>query len=188
MTRIIGGRAAGTRLQVPARGTRPTSDRVREAMFSSLEHRLGGWQGVRVLDCYAGSGALGLEALSRGAETAIAVEQAPNAAAAIARNAKACRLDIEVVRAEVNRFLAGPATSQAFDLVLLDPPYETDAVRIQAALRDLATGWLTDDALVVLEAPVRGPRPAFPSTITIESDKRYGDTRLWYGRHNPEIG
>lgn len=188
MTRIIAGSAAGSRLLVPARGTRPTSDRVREALFSSLEHRLGGWDGVRVLDCYAGTGALALEALSRGAASAVAVEQSASAVRLINRNAQVCGLSIKAVQSDVVAYLSGPAGPLPFDLVMLDPPYDSDPHQVASALANLQSGWLGDSAVVVLEAAARHPAPDFPASIEIEADKRYGDTRLWYGRHDPAIG
>lgn len=116
MTRIISGIARSRTLEVPKAGTRPTSDRVRESLFSSLEHALGTWSGVRVLDLYAGSGALVLEALSRGAASGEAVDQSAAACEVIRRNARTTGLPVVVTRASVDTWLANcrpvnPATA-----------------------------------------------------------------------------
>jgi len=177
MTRIISGAWGGRRLVTPrGSNTRPTTDRVREALFSSLESELGGFDGKWVLDLYAGSGALGLEALSRGAAHVDLVESGRPAAAAIAANiaelkAGAARLH----RTTAERFLT--ICRDTYNLVLLDPPYTEDAT---AVLADVV-GVLAPDGLVVVE---RSTRDAFawpPGLVGIR-DKAYGETRLWYGQ------
>lgn len=177
MTRIIAGVWGGRRLATP-RGsdTRPTSDRVREALFSSLESELGGFDGLRVLDLYAGSGALGLEALSRGAAHVDLVESGRPAATATAANIAelgtgAARLH----RTTTERFLA--TCRETYDLVLLDPPYKDDVTGVLASI----VGVLAPGGLVVAE---RSSRDAFawPPGLTGIRDKAYGETRLWYGR------
>jgi 16S rRNA (guanine966-N2)-methyltransferase len=177
MTRIIAGTWGGRRLVAP-RGsdTRPTSDRVREALFSSLESELGGLDGLRVLDLYAGSGALGLEALSRGAVHVDLVESGGPAAAAIAANiaeldARAAR----VHRTTAERFLA--TCREIYDLILLDPPYKDDPTDVLAGV----VGALAPGGLVVVE---RSTRDVFswPAGLTGIRDKAYGETRLWYGQ------
>lgn len=187
MTRIISGRAGGHRLRTPAgAGTRPTSDRVREALFSRLEH-LGALEGARVLDLYAGSGALGLEAASRGA-TDIHLVELNRAAAAVAR-ANVATLGALVgtattrVHAEpVERFLhAGPRAGEPAGLVLLDPPYDLgeDLLADTLALLD-SHGWLTADALVVVERSSRSPEPRWPAGLALLDERRHGETRLWF--------
>lgn len=177
MTRIIAGAWGGRRLATP-RGsdTRPTSDRVREALFSSLESELGGFVGLRVLDLYAGSGALGLEALSRGATRVDLVESGRPAAAAISANIAELKTGAATLhRTTAERFLA--ACRETYDLVLLDPPYQEDPTDVLiGVVRVLAA-----DGLVVAE---RSARDAFawPAGLTGIRDKTYGETRLWYGQ------
>ncbi len=187
MTRVIAGSVGGRSLRTPpGSGTRPTSDRVREALFSSLESALGGWSGVRVLDLYAGSGALGLEALSRGAAHALLVERDRRAAGVAAANARSLGLEGAQVRtAAVSAVLAGPADT-AYDLVLADPPYPLDEAAVGRVLATLAAGWLADDAVVVVERSSRSPVPTLPGGLRLERSRRYGETvlhhLLWYGR------
>ncbi|MFT4123386.1 MAG: RsmD family RNA methyltransferase [Microbacteriaceae bacterium] len=193
MTRIIAGLAGSLVLRVPATGTRPTSDRVREAVFSALEARRA-LQGARVLDLYAGSGALGLEAVSRGAASAVLVERSAAAAracranaAAVLRAAPAAR--VEVAQQSVARFLgaglhgAGShgAAAAEWDLVFLDPPYDLPAAELAAALGALAPR-LAPGATVVVERRSRSGEPPWPAGIAPERDRRYGDTTLWWAR------
>jgi 16S rRNA (guanine966-N2)-methyltransferase len=186
MTRIVGGEFAGRRLAVPKHGARPTTDRVREALFSALEHRLGQWQLVVVLDLYAGSGALGLEALSRGAARAVLVERDRAAAAVVRRNAAALGVGerAAVVVADALGWRPGPA--DRFALVLADPPYELAAHRIATALGALAGG-LAPGALVVVERPARDPADPLPAGWAQGRPRRYGETALWYGRAQEEV-
>ena len=183
MTRIISGRAGGRRLQTPAgSGTRPTSDRVREALFSRLEH-LDVLSGARVLDLYAGSGALGLEAASRGAGPVLLVES-NRAAAKVARaNASVTRLTNVQVRADtVERVLAaGPVPGEQVDLVFLDPPYglaEEDLGGVLLLL--VAHRWLAGDALVVVERSTRSPEPLWPPVLESAGERRQGESRMWF--------
>jgi 16S rRNA (guanine966-N2)-methyltransferase len=181
VTRIIAGAAGGRRLQVPAgRDTRPTSDRVREALFSRLEHE--GWlDGAHVLDLYAGSGALGLEAASRGAGEVVLVESARGAAATIRRNVAALGLaGVRVSEAKVERWLDRPAEA-AFDVVLADPPYPVTDDAVDAVLGLLvAHGWLADQALVVVERASRSRGPHWPAPLEAVGERAYGETRLWF--------
>lgn len=183
MTRIVAGRARGRRLQVPpGTGTRPTSDRVREALFSSLDATLGNFQGIRVLDLYAGSGGLGLEALSRGAAHVLLVES--NAAAVRAIQANVTQVGLpgaEILRLPVERALAS-APDVPYHLVLADPPYALDARRLTGVLQALARGWLAAAARVVVERDVRGEPLIWPEGLVAERQRRYGETMLWYGR------
>jgi 16S rRNA (guanine966-N2)-methyltransferase len=183
MTRIVAGQWGGRRLQTPkGEGTRPTSDRVREAMFSSLESELGGLDGCRVLDLFAGSGALGLEALSRGADHADLVESDRQAASVIARNIKELGASgAQLHRTTVERFV-GDLPPGPYDLVLLDPPYalSTDEVGVLLTAVVQAAG-LDADGVVVVERSKRTPF-AWPDALTALRDKAYGETHLWYGR------
>ncbi len=183
MTRIVAGAARGRRLKVPGgSGTRPTSDRVREALFSSLESMFGSLHGLRVLDLFAGSGALGLEAISRGAGYAMLVESDAAAVRLIRANVAAVGLgEVEVKAVPVGRVLASPP-EKPFDLVLADPPYAVGASDITEILSALEAGWLAPDAVVVIERPSRGEPVRWPSGLVAVRDRRYGETRLWYGR------
>ena len=184
MTRIISGRAGSITLEVPDAGTRPTSDRVRESLFGALESAEA-LQGAAVLDLYAGSGALGLEAISRGAASADLVEKSPRAAAVVERNAakvaKSVGRDaaIRVHRTPVAAFLGGPRGP--YDLVLIDPPYDLGEGELTDALA-LVVPSLADSATVVVERAARSPRPTVPPGLVHTRDKRYGDTTLWWVR------
>lgn len=185
MTRIIAGAAGGVRLDVPSSGTRPTSDRVRESLFGALESS-GALDGARVVDLYAGSGALGLEAASRGASSVDLVERAKQAAAIARRNADAVRRSIgtgaAAVRVHANavgtwlRGAAGP-----FDLVFLDPPYDLGDDELTENLAALAPA-LAPDALVIVERSSRSGPPNWNAAgLEPLRDRAYGDTALWWG-------
>lgn len=180
MTRIIAGRAGGRTIATPrGSGTRPTTDRVREALFSRIE-ALMDLDDASVLDLYAGSGALGLEALSRGAAHLTAVEKHRATAALAERNARELGLADQVVvhTAPVDRVLReGGGT--AFDLVLLDPPYpltEDDLATVLGLLVDRA--WLAEDALVVVERSARSPEPRWPAGLAHLGTRSYGETAV----------
>ena len=180
--RIIAGAARGRPLAAPpGRDTRPTSDRAREGLFSTLESLRGrSWEGARVLDLYAGSGAVGLEALSRGAAAAVLVETDVRAAAVIRRNAESLGLPgARVVVDRVERFLAGPAT--AYDVVFADPPYAL-AEEIVTRMLAAVLPWLADVAVVVVERSTKAPEPAWPAGVERVQQRKYGDGTLWYGR------
>ena len=181
MLRIVGGAAKGRRLAAPPRGTRPTSERAREALFNSLAALID-LDGARVLDLFAGSGAVGLEALSRGAAAVTLVEDDHSAAEVIRRNAEVVGLPgTRVVQRKAAAYLAGAAES--FDLVFADPPYAFDEDDLAALLVALAErGWLAPDAVVVLERPARGGEPLWPDVIETIKQRRYGEGVLWYGR------
>ncbi|HET8614160.1 MAG TPA: 16S rRNA (guanine(966)-N(2))-methyltransferase RsmD [Actinomycetales bacterium] len=187
MTRIIAGTSGGRRLVVPGGAlTRPTSDRVREALFSRLEHQ--GWlDGTAVLDLYAGSGALGLEAASRGASCVVLVEQAAAPLRALRANVAALRmLQVRVVGDSVQHVLdAEEPPYGPFDLALADPPYPEPEHRVARVLASLADRWLSEDALVVLERSTRSPEPAWPAGLTRTDERRYGETTLWFARTHP---
>jgi 16S rRNA (guanine966-N2)-methyltransferase len=182
VTRIIAGTAGGRRIAVPPRGTRPTSDRVREALFSALENDPG-LRDAAVLDLCAGSGALGLEALSRGAVHALFVESDRRTAGVLRRNIADLGLSGAVVRvAPAATVLAGPA-DRAYDVVLVDPPYDVPSVEVAGWLAAAAAhGWLTAEATVVVERGGReGPFP-WPAPLRGVRERRYGDTTLHVAR------
>jgi 16S rRNA (guanine966-N2)-methyltransferase len=184
VTRIIGGQAGGRRLETPSgQQTRPTSDRVREALFSALEAAQGPLAGVRFLDLYAGSGAVGLEAWSRGAGAVTLVESDRRTAQLVRRNATAVGFPgAEVLAVQVRDALRRPPAS-AYDVVFIDPPYALSEEDVASDLVALATGgWLAPDALVVIERSSRSPEPRWPSALTRERSRAYGETVLWYGR------
>lgn len=178
MTRIIAGRWGGRRLATPpGDGTRPTSDRVRESLFASLGSSWGGFDGARVLDLFAGSGALGLEALSRGADHADLVESDARAARTITRNVAELGASAKVHRVTAERFVAsggGP-----WDLVFIDPPYALSTAEVTAIVAELRPS-LGPDAVVVVERASRDPF-VWPEGFDALRDKRYGETHLWYG-------
>lgn len=182
MTRIIGGSAGGRRLRTPPGDrTRPTSDRVREALFSAWESRLGSLHGLRVLDAYAGSGAIGLEALSRGARAATLIESDRRTAALIKRNTADLGLGgADVIAATVGRVVQAPATAP-YDVVFCDPPYDVPNDRVAAELAAMAgNGWFADDASVVVERESRDPAPEWPPGCDLERRRDYGGTTLWF--------
>ncbi len=187
MTRIIGGSAGGRRLQTPkGDATRPTTARVREALFSRLESLLD-LTDARVLDLYAGSGALGLEAASRGAAHVLCVESDKTTAALISRNATSVGLAMVSVRTDcVERALQrGPDTSP-YDLVVADPPYWVDEDAIAEMLAALMTHqWLSRQAVVVLERSARSPHPRWPAGLEAIRSKKYGETMLHDAEHVP---
>ena len=183
MTRIIGGAAGGRRISTP-RGvaTRPTSDRVREALFSAIESWCGSLQGLRFLDLYAGSGAIGLEAWSRGAGVVTMIEQNRRTAALITANAK----DLGFAKADVRIGPVATALHTAprapYDIAFLDPPYPLDEAAVDADLDALAANaWLVPGALVVVERSARSDEPTWPDGLVAMRSRRYGETVLWYG-------
>lgn len=178
--RIVAGVAGGRRLRAP-RGTRPTSDRVREAVFSTLESRMD-LDGLRVLDLYAGSGGMGLEALSRGASHARFVESDRRAAATLRRNAEVLGLHgAEVTVGTVAAVLAsGP--EQSYDLVLADPPYALADDALAAALQGLVEHrWLRPGTVLMVERSARDAAPRWPDGVAAVTERRYGDARVYYG-------
>lgn len=204
MTRIIAGKAGGRRLAVPGgQTTRPTSDRAREGLFGTLLSEIGPLDGKRVLDLYAGSGAVGLEALSRGAGSVLLIESDARAAAVIKANIEAVDLPgARVVIGKAERVLARPAPRPApgsgptpgsgpppvpaedtYDVAFADPPYAVTDAEITKVLAALAEGWLGNDALVVVERATRGGAFDWPPGYTAGKSRRYGEATFWYGRH-----
>jgi 16S rRNA (guanine966-N2)-methyltransferase len=206
MTRVIAGIAGGRRLAVPSGATtRPTSDRAREGLFASLLSELGRFDGVRVLDLYAGSGAIGLEALSRGAESVLLVESDARAAAVIKANVKAVDLPGATVAVDrVERLLTRPPADHQhqnqnqhqnqdqnrdrFDLVIADPPYALTDDAVARVLTLLQGGWLADDALVVIERATRSGPLDWPPGFLPGKSRRYGEATFWYGWYGSEAG
>jgi 16S rRNA (guanine966-N2)-methyltransferase len=190
MTRIIAGRAKGRRLAVPSgSATRPTTDRVREAMFSTLESMLGPLAGLDVLDLWAGSGALGLEALSRGAASCTFVERDRRTGAVLRANIATSGLaGAVVVLGDVARVLAAPA-DRANDVVLADPPYDTPSPDVEDVLDRLVThGWLAPDGVVVVERGAEVEQAPRVGGLEVVADRGYGQTRPWYLRGSGDHG
>lgn len=163
------------------RGTRPTTDRVRESLFNVLTARLD-FAGSAVLDLFAGSGALGLEALSRGAATALFVEADRRAAAVITQNVTALGATGATVRCGTVDSVLAVGADRPADLVFADPPYEVSSADVAAVLTALVDGgWVAQGAVAVLERPASAPPVAWPAGWTADRDRRYGDTRLEFG-------
>jgi 16S rRNA (guanine966-N2)-methyltransferase len=201
VARVIAGEAGGRRLAVPGgRDTRPTSDRAREGLFATIASMLGSLDGARVLDLYAGSGAVGLEALSRGAEHVLLVEHGARAARVIRENIEAIGLSGAVLAADrVERVLArGPAPAGAqdapagaqdddtvggrYDVVFADPPYALADAAVSQVLSLLAgQGWLAPGALVIVERATRSGPVNWPAGFVPDRARRYGEATFWYG-------
>jgi 16S rRNA (guanine966-N2)-methyltransferase len=202
VARVIAGEAGGRRLAVPdGRDTRPTSDRAREGLFATISSMVGSLAGARVLDLYAGSGAVGLEALSRGAEHVLLVEYGARAARVIRENIEAIGLPGAVLVADrVERVLArgpGPAGGQdgaapaggqdstaqdRYDVVFADPPYALADAGVSRILILLAArGWLAPGALVIVERATRSGPPNWPDGFVPDRARRYGEATFWYG-------
>ncbi|MGW3101790.1 16S rRNA (guanine(966)-N(2))-methyltransferase RsmD [Streptomyces sp. NPDC001100] len=186
MTRVIAGEAGGRRLAVPpGTGTRPTSDRAREGLFSTWQSLLGApLSGERVLDLYAGSGAVGLEALSRGASHTLLVEADAKAARVIRENVKNVGLpgaEVRVGKAE--QVVQTAAPTDPYDIVFLDPPYVVPDHDLREILLTLRSGgWLAPDALVTVERSTRGGEFGWPDGFEGIRARRYGEGTFWYGR------
>lgn len=183
MTRIIAGFAKGTALEVPGSGTRPTSDRVRESLFGGLEAS-DLIEGARVLDLYAGSGALGLESASRGAASVDLVDMARAAVTATTKNAarvaKAGAVHARVHAQSVSTFLR--STNGTWDLVFLDPPYDVTDAEFDDMLA-LLTPHLSEDAIVIAERAKRSAEPNWAgANLDPVRDRNYGDTTLWWAQ------
>jgi 16S rRNA (guanine966-N2)-methyltransferase len=193
VARVIAGEAGGRRLAVPdGRDTRPTSDRAREGLFATISSIMGSLAGARVLDLYAGSGAVGLEALSRGAGYVLMVESGTRAGRVIQANIEAIGLaGAEVITDRVERVLArGPAPAGGrYDIVFADPPYAlpgADVSRMLSALADRA--WLVPGALVIVERATRSGPVHWPEGFLPDRARRYGEATFWYGLAPTSLG
>jgi 16S rRNA (guanine966-N2)-methyltransferase len=181
--RIIAGTAGGRRIRTPTGShTRPTTDRVREALFSAFESATGSIIGLRFLDLYAGSGAVGLEARSRGASFVTLVESDRRTAVVIRENVRSLGFSgVEVTASTVARAVAQPPRAP-YDLAFLDPPYSVPGGEVTAALGALHTqGWLAEGAVVVVERSSRTPAVVWPAGLVGRRERKYGETTLWYG-------
>jgi 16S rRNA (guanine966-N2)-methyltransferase len=184
VARVIAGEAGGRRLVVPdGRDTRPTSDRAREGLFATVSSIVGPLAGARVLDLYAGSGAVGLEALSRGAEHVLLVEHGARAARVIRQNIEAIGLPGAAVIADrVERVLARGPGEHRYDVVFADPPYalaDAEVARVLALLAEY--GWLAPGALVIVERATRSGSLSWPDGFVADRARRYGEATFWYG-------
>jgi 16S rRNA (guanine966-N2)-methyltransferase len=185
VARVIAGEAGGRRLAVPdGRNTRPTSDRAREGLFATVVSMVGTLSGSRVLDLYAGSGAVGLEALSRGAEHVLLVESGTRAARVIRANIEAIGLPgAEVITDRVERVLARRPDHGRYDVVFADPPYALADDEVSAMLQALSDhGWLVPGALVIIERATRSGPFSWPPGFEPDRARRYGEATFWYAR------
>ena len=189
MTRIISGFAGSREIKVAREGTRPTSDMVREAIFSALESR-DVLTGSRVLDLYAGSGALGLEALSRGASSVVLVEKGIQAGKLLRANTEMVRtlgnltsaavgVSVIAVSSYLASLSARGSSGGGFDLVFIDPPYDMPGDEVAAALAALVPA-LNDGAIVILERSTRSPAPTLPAGLELDRTKKHGETTIWW--------
>jgi 16S rRNA (guanine966-N2)-methyltransferase len=187
VSRIVAGTYGGRRIATPpGDATRPTSDRAREAMFSSLQ-AANVLYGRRFLDLYAGSGAIGLEAASRGAEHVLLVESDPVAARVIRENVALLGAGRTAVisAGKVATTLAGGPIGGGYDVVFADPPYAIAEDEITAMLAALvAKEWLAEGATVIIERSKRSPEPSWVDGVTADRSRRYGEAMLWYGRRS----
>ena len=184
MTRIIGGELRGRNLKVPESVTRPTSSRVREAVFSSVEHAVSGLNDLRVLDLFAGSGAFGIEAVSRGAAEVVLVEKDLRAADVIHTNVGSLGLkNARVVIADVKQEVSQESTRGKFDVVFIDAPYAFEDDEVNQIITDLAdNNWLEEYAVLVVERGARS-EVIWPNSYEELRKKVYGDTAIWYGQY-----
>jgi 16S rRNA (guanine966-N2)-methyltransferase len=182
--RVVAGRLGGRRLRaVPGSATRPTGDRVREALFAVLGERV---EGARALDLFAGTGALAIEALSRGAASAVLVEQSAQATAVIRANLEELDLaGVAVVRRTKVEVYLRTQRDGPFDLVFLDPPYALPVGLLAGLLARLARGALAPGAVVALETSARAEPPPWPPELRPDRPRRYGDTALHLATYRP---
>ena len=188
MTRIVAGTLGGRRLEVPKSGTRPTSERVREALFARLDH-YGVLRGARVLDLCAGSGALGLEAYSRGAAQVHLVDASKAATAVAQRNIRALGASgVRALTANAATYISGSAGAPV-QVVFLDPPYDMAQEVLGQILAGLARRedpWLDDTSVVVVERSSRSGEPIWPQGMECFSQKNYGETTLWFAQRTEQ--
>ena len=196
MSRIVAGSRGGRRLETPTGAlTRPTTDRVREALFSALTSWAGtgaaaaedALAGLAFLDLYAGSGAIGLEAASRGADPVLLVESDARTAALARRNVASLALPT-TVRTMAVETLARTTAEQPYDVAFADPPYVLAPDRLDAVVADLvAHGWLAPDGLLVLERSSRTPEPVWPGAVVDTWERAYGETVLHFAQLGPAV-
>lgn len=193
MPRIIAGRAGGRSLRTPAGDqTRPTSDRVREALFSTIASWLGSSDeavdeqlaDIAFLDLFAGSGAVGLEAASRGAAQVVLVDDDRHAADSIAKNIRETKLPAKAIKSSVQHFLAGPPTR--FDIIWADPPYRFPSDALDELLTQLAANWLGPNGLLVVERAKRDTPPLWPQAASDSWERRYGETVLYFAQFDEQ--
>lgn len=186
--RVISGRFKGMALTTPKPGTRPTTDRTKEAIFSHLDS-WGVLDDARVLDLFAGTGALGIEALSRGARELVAVESAAPAAALIAKTLTALKhnrswepgMSARVVKARAEKYAAAASAIAPFGVIFIDPPYAFETEACNQLLADLAARELTgDDTVIMLERSTRSAEPTAPEGWAISNRRDYGETAVYY--------
>ncbi|MDF4075898.1 16S rRNA (guanine(966)-N(2))-methyltransferase RsmD [Bifidobacterium adolescentis] len=186
--RVISGRFKGMALATPKPGTRPTTDRTKEAIFSHLDS-WGVLDDARVLDLFAGTGALGVEALSRGARELVAVESAAPAAALIAQTLTALKrnrawepgMSARVIKARAEKYAASASAVAPFDVIFIDPPYAFETEACNQLLADLAARELTgDDTVIMLERSTRSAEPTAPEGWAISNRRDYGETAVYY--------
>ena len=178
MARIVAGSVGGRTIAVPAAGTRPTTDRVREALFARLDH-YDLIDGGSILDLYAGSGALGLESASRGATRVVLVEADRKAAQVCRDNVASLKLrQVEVRQQRVEAYLASPAPSADVTLAFVDPPYDLGEEELTQVLTLLVDHLSVHDSVVVVERSSRSPVPSLPAGLTLWETRKYGETAL----------
>lgn len=191
VTRIIAGRHGGRRLDTPRHDrTRPTTDRVREAVFSAITTFFGraseppdqALTGLSFLDLYAGSGAVGLEAASRGAAPVVLVEKDKPTAAIARANCTRLGVGAQVRTEAVAALLATPPT-EPFRIVWMDPPYDTPTPTMGRVIEDLVgSSWLAPDPLVVVERSTRSTPFAWPTDLPVQWERRYGETTIYFAQ------
>lgn len=186
--RVISGRFKGVALTTPKAGTRPTTDRTKEAIFSHLDS-WGVLDDARVLDLFAGTGALGIEALSRGARELVAVESSAPAAALIAQTLTALKhnrswelgMSARVIKARAEKYAACASAVAPFDVIFIDPPYAFETNDCNQLLADLASRELTSsNTVIILERSTRSEAPTAPNNWEITDRRDYGETAVYY--------
>lgn len=197
MSRIIAGSRGGQRIAMPTGDrARPTTERVREALFSAIAAWAGtaavpvekSLEGLAFCDLYAGSGAVGLEAASRGASRVLLVERDPRTAQLSRRNAEALGLAVEIVVSPVEQVLR-KSPARPFDVVFADPPYELDSSTVNGQIERLVSNaWVGDGSLIVLERSRRSPQPMWPDVAAKRWTRAYGETILAFGSLDSELG
>jgi 16S rRNA (guanine966-N2)-methyltransferase len=197
VSRIIAGSRGGQRIAMPQGDrARPTTDRVREALFSAIAAWAGAaaapveqsLAGLAFCDLYAGSGAVGLEAASRGASRVLLVERDPRTAQLSRRNAEALGLGVEIVNSSVEQVLR-KSPDHPFDIVFADPPYELDTPTVSAQIEQLVVNaWVDRDSLIVVERSRRSPKLVWPDVAAHRWSRAYGETILCFGALDPEAG